>query len=175
MNALRSSLLLFGSLHRASERTKLRRRLEPARKQRTQTILMITWRINGLFIIRNQPRWSIFLVDVRSARMSFFTFCNHFSLRRKDRNEKRSEEYSSVFGTTRTALKANLSIWNSRALRTFLARFLPCLLTTYCCTRNIAKKQKSFFTSPFAPLLASRRATLIESLKTFQSKSVHGY
>lgn len=43
-------------------------------KLRTQTILMITWIINGLFITWNQPRWSIFSCRFWSIFLNFFRF-----------------------------------------------------------------------------------------------------
>lgn len=73
MNALRLSLLFFWLfLFLKSASCWQKNKASKKTKARKQTILMITWRINDLFIIWNQPRWSIFLLSMFEWVFSLF-------------------------------------------------------------------------------------------------------
>lgn len=91
------------------------------------------------FSCRCLPEWVFSLSAIIFGR---------FRLKRKKwRNAVKNILLSSARHEFGTALKANLSIWNLRTLRIFFARFLPCWfgMSSCCWTRNIAKKQESFF------------------------------
>lgn len=135
------------------------RRTKQQRSHKIQTILMITWIINDLFIIRNQPRRAgQFFLSIFAR--TIFSFCSAVSIEQED--EKCGEEYSSVFGTLccrvsfSSTLKGTklLAKWNPRSV--FRRIFFVNRLFFF---KKITKKQKSFFSS-FCIFVLSRRGSV---------------
>lgn len=156
MNALRSSLRfqLFLSLVSRNKKQKSSEE-QSSEREYTQTILMITWIINGLFIIWNQPRVGQFFLSI-FARMNFF-FCltkdekcakEHFSLLQHAMLRSRSRHWREIYRHTNRFDPEDRLHFPLRGEEAFSARKAKVIFYPRCTFVSSRRKNKEKKTKP---------------------------